>query len=95
MMVLNADDSGVVLDFTVKRADGTAYDLTGATLLLKCAPFADKALSIISATAGTCRLTTVASEFGASAKTYDARLRIAAAGGGVYHSSWFQIQVLA
>ena len=79
-MTIDAKDVGVVLDFTVQKPDATAYDLTGATVTLLSGTFAAKACSIVNAAAGTCRLTTIAEEFGTAGATYSSRLKVSAAG---------------
>ena len=94
-MTINALDVGVVIDFTVNKPDATPYDLTGATVTLLSGSFAAKACTITDAAAGKCRLTTVANECGSTSATYSSRLKIAASGGGVYHSSSFNVVVLA
>lgn len=93
-MNINALDVGVVLDFTVNKPDATPYDLTGATVDLLAGSLAAKSCTITGAAAGTCRLTTIAAEFGTASATLSARLRVTSAGGSVYYSSAFQIVVV-
>lgn len=93
-MNIYAQDVGCVLDFTINKTDGSPYNLTGATVDLLAGSLAAKPCTIISAAAGTCRLTTTAAEFGLTSTTHSTRLRVNAAGGVILHSSAFQIVVV-
>jgi len=63
-------DKGFYINFTVKNADGTAFDLTGYTITLKVwassvpgTLVVSGACSIVVAAAGTCRYLVTATDF--------------------------------
>lgn len=76
------------LSFTLQDANGAAFDLTGGTLLFKAQKQGAAALkfsgsmSIVSATAGTCKYTAQATDFDEMGQYY-AEIEVTLAGGKV------------
>jgi hypothetical protein len=76
------NDKGIELAFTLQNNDGTALDLTGATLTFraqhKTSPSAadiSGSMTVISAAAGTCKYTTTGTDFTNPGK-YDAEIEV-------------------
>ena len=64
-MILYDKDVGVRLNGTIQRPDGTAFDLTGAAVVLFVPPLANSPFTctITSAPAGTVSLTTISGQW--------------------------------
>ena len=83
-MILYDKDVGVRLNGTIRRPDGTAFNLTGATVVLFVPPLANSPFSctITSATAGQVSLTTLSGQWPAG--DYLAQYRVVVAGQTLY-----------
>jgi hypothetical protein len=80
------NDKGIDIAFTLQQSDGSAINLTGASLKLKAQHqntdtlTVDGAMTIITAAEGTCKYTTTGTDFTTPGK-YDAEIEITFSGG--------------
>jgi hypothetical protein len=79
-------DFGFYLNFTIKKADGTVYNLTGYTITFnvwrkgdKTSKYVTGACTIVQADGGTCRYLVVANDF-ATAGKYRSELQLTKSG---------------
>ena len=87
-------DAQVNLDFTILNPDGTAYNLTGATVDFLVKPERGVAIvfpcTVIGASNGVARRTVGAGEFAAG--PYQAQLRVTT-GSQIFHTVYFRVLV--
>jgi len=90
-------DSGYNLSFTLQNSDGTAFNLTGATVTIKMQlvgydTVTTGTLTVVSAPAGTCTYTVASTDFPADGN-YNVQIDCAFTGGALV--TFYNITVVA